>query len=103
MSSEATKVLGMRLALATASNGGMEPPGSVVSIYHGATRRPEGSQSLRDRLFEQHDDLLYAKHGAATANKATHSVDCAMCSAMERKMHSVARLRHAAAKHRSTS
>jgi hypothetical protein len=43
---------------------------------------PEEWQSLRDRLVEQHGDLLYAKHGATTVKKAIHSEQRAICGAM---------------------
>jgi hypothetical protein len=36
--------------------------------------------------------MLYAKHGAAAVAEAIHSVQSAMCGAMQRKMQSVAGL-----------
>ncbi|KAM0850195.1 hypothetical protein ACQ4PT_053225 [Festuca glaucescens] len=74
----------------------------AVALSHAAVL--EEWQSLRDRLAKQHGALLYAKHEAATATEAIHSVQSAMCGAMQRQMYSVAgllsMLRHAAAERR---
>uniref|UniRef100_A0ACD5YQW6 Uncharacterized protein n=1 Tax=Avena sativa TaxID=4498 RepID=A0ACD5YQW6_AVESA len=73
----------------------------AVGLSHAAVL--EEWQSTRDRLGEQHRALLHAKHEATTATAAIHSVQSAVCGAMQRQMHSFAgllsMLRHAAAEH----
>jgi ethylene receptor len=73
----------------------------AVALSHAVVL--EEWQSLRDRLAEQQRALLSAKHEATTATEAIHSVQSAMCGAMQRQVHSVAgllsMLRHAAAEH----
>ncbi|XP_037445697.1 ethylene receptor 4-like [Triticum dicoccoides] len=71
----------------------------AVALSHAAVL--EEWQSIRDRLADQHRALLHAKHEAATATTGIHSVQSAMCGAMQRQMHSVigllSMLQHAAA------
>uniref|UniRef100_A0ACD5Z356 Uncharacterized protein n=1 Tax=Avena sativa TaxID=4498 RepID=A0ACD5Z356_AVESA len=73
----------------------------AVALSHAAVL--EEWQFTRDRLAEQHRALLHSKHEAKTATEAIHSVQSAVCGAMQRQMHSVSgllsMLRHAAAEH----
>ncbi|VAI48880.1 unnamed protein product [Triticum turgidum subsp. durum] len=59
----------------------------AVALSHAAVL--EEWQSIRDRLADQHRALLHAKHEAATATTGIHSVQSAMCGAMQRQMHSM--------------
>ncbi|VAI60317.1 unnamed protein product [Triticum turgidum subsp. durum] len=59
----------------------------AVALSHAAVL--EEWQSIRDRLADQHRALLHAKHEAATATTGIHSVQSAMCGAMQRQMHSL--------------
>lgn len=59
----------------------------AVALSHAAVL--EESQLMRDKLAQQHRDLLQAKHEAVMATEARNSFQSAMYDGMRRPMHSV--------------
>uniref|UniRef100_A0A0A9BNJ0 Ethylene receptor n=1 Tax=Arundo donax TaxID=35708 RepID=A0A0A9BNJ0_ARUDO len=59
----------------------------AVALSHAALL--EESQLMRDKLAEQHRDLLRAKHEATMAAEARNSFQTAMYDGMRRPMHSI--------------